>query len=63
MQAALDEAGKQGLGSAMHHAQLDVVNWNVMDSARAGLTSMEHWYGLPEAMFETQVIQDYPLDL
>jgi len=62
MQAALDEAGKQGLGSTMHHAQLDVVNWNVMDSARAGMTSMEHWYGLPEAMFVDKVIQDYPLD-
>jgi imidazolonepropionase-like amidohydrolase len=62
MLAALDEAGKQGLGSAMHHAQLDVVNWNVMDSARAGMTTMEHWYGLPEAMFEDRVIQDYPLD-
>ncbi len=62
MEAALDEAGKQGLGSAMHHAQLDVVNWNVLDSARAGMTTMEHWYGLPEAMFEDQVIQDYPLD-
>lgn len=62
MSAALDEAGKQGLGSAMHHAQLDVTGWNVLDSARAGLTTMEHWYGLPEAMFETQVIQDYPLD-
>jgi imidazolonepropionase-like amidohydrolase len=60
MEAALDEAKKQGLGSAMHHAQLDVVQWNVLDSARAGLTSMEHWYGLPEAMFEDQVIQDYP---
>ncbi len=62
MRAALDEAGKQGLGSMMHHAQLDVVNWNVMDSARAGLTSMEHWYGLPEAMFVDRVIQDYPVD-
>jgi imidazolonepropionase-like amidohydrolase len=62
MQAALDEADKQGLGSAMHHAQLDVAHWNVLDSARAGLTTMEHWYGLPEAMFEDQVIQDYPLD-
>jgi hypothetical protein len=61
MQAALDEAGKQGLGSAMHHAQLNVAHWNVLDSARAGLTTMEHWYGLPEAMFEDQVIQDYPL--
>jgi imidazolonepropionase-like amidohydrolase len=62
MRAALDEAARQGLGSAMHHAQLDVVNWNVLDSARAGLTSMEHWYGLPEAMFEDRVIQDYPAD-
>lgn len=62
MQAALDEAAKQDLGSAMHHAQLDVVNWNVLDSARAGMSTMEHWYGLPEAMFEDQVIQDYPLD-
>jgi imidazolonepropionase-like amidohydrolase len=62
MQAALDEAARQDLGSAMHHAQLDVAIWNVMDSARAGMTTMEHWYGLPEAMFEDQVIQDYPLD-
>jgi imidazolonepropionase-like amidohydrolase len=62
MRAALDEAEKQDLGSMMHHAQLDVVNWNTLDSARAGMTSMEHWYGLPEAMFEKQVIQDYPLD-
>jgi hypothetical protein len=62
MAAALDEAGEQGLGSAMHHAQLDVTGWNVLDSARAGLTTMEHWYGLPEAMFENQVIQDYPTD-
>lgn len=62
MKAALDEARKQGLGSAMHHAQLNVTHWNVLDSARAGLTTMEHWYGLPEAMFEDRVIQDYPLD-
>jgi len=62
MRAALDEAGKQGLGSTMHHAQLDVVNWNVMDSARHGMTSMAHWYGLPEAMFTDRVIHDYPAD-
>jgi hypothetical protein len=62
MSAALDEAAKQGIGSMMHHAQLDVVNWNVLDSARAGLGTMEHWYGLPEALFEDRLIQDYPLD-
>ncbi len=62
MRAALDETRQMGLGSAMHHAQLEVVNWNVLDSARSGMTTMEHWYGLPEAMFENQVIQNYPLD-
>lgn len=60
--AALDEAEKQGLGTMMHHAQLNVVRTNVVDSARLGLDSMEHWYGLPEALFTEQVIQDYPVD-
>jgi hypothetical protein len=59
MAAALDEAKKQNLGSMMHHAQLDVTNMNVVDSARLGLTTMEHWYGLPEALFEHQHIQNY----
>jgi amidohydrolase family protein len=59
MKAALDEAKKRGLRSMMHHAQLDVTNMNVIDSARLGLTTMEHWYGLPEALFENQHIQNY----
>ncbi len=62
MTAALDENRKLGLRSACHHAQLSVARWNVLNSARAGLTSMEHWYGLPEALFEDRTVQDYPLD-
>ncbi|MFD2565430.1 amidohydrolase family protein [Aquimarina rubra] len=62
MKAALDENKKLGLGSACHHAQTDVARWNVLNSARAGLTTMEHWYGLPEALFEDKTIQHYPLD-
>ena len=62
MSAALDENKKLGLRSACHHAQLDVARWNVLHSARAGLTSMEHWYGLPEALFEDRTVQNYPLD-
>jgi imidazolonepropionase-like amidohydrolase len=62
MAAALDENKKLGLGSACHHAQMSVARWNVLHSARAGLTSMEHWYGLPEALFEDRTVQDYPLD-
>ncbi len=62
MEAALQENKKLGLGSACHHAQLNVGWWNVINSARAGLTSMEHWYGLPEAMFDNKTVQDYPSD-
>lgn len=62
MTAALEENKRLGLGSACHHAQLDVARWNVLHSARAGLTSMEHWYGLPEALFFDRTVQAYPLD-
>ena len=62
MIAALDENNKLGLGSAMHHAQLRVAKWNVLNSARAGLTSMEHWYGLQEALFNDKTVQNYPYD-
>ena len=62
MEAALDEAVKQGLGSTEHHAQLNVTRMNVLTTASQGLTSMEHWYGLPEALFEDRIIQDYPVD-
>jgi hypothetical protein len=62
MDAALRENKSIGLRSACHHAQLDVARWNVLHSARAGLTSMEHWYGLPEALLVNQTIQDYRLD-
>ena len=62
MIAALDENNSLGLGSAMHHAQLSVAKWNVLNSARAGLTSMEHWYGLPEALFNDKIVQNFPYD-
>ena len=62
MQAALEENKRLGLGSACHHAQMSVARWNVLHSARAGLTSMEHWYGLPEALFDNRTVQDYPAD-
>lgn len=62
MQAALEENKKLGLRSAMHHAQMNVARWNVVHSAKAGLTSMEHWYGLPEALFTDRTVQHYKLD-
>lgn len=58
--AALDENKKLGLRSACHHAQLEVARMNVLATAKAGLTTMEHWYGLPEALFADRTVQDYP---
>ena len=62
MAALLDEAKKLGLGTQAHLAQTGVARMNVLDAARLGLGSMEHWYGLPEALFADRTIQDYPLD-
>ena len=62
MKAAIEEATKLGLPTAAHHSQVTVTQWNALDSAAAGLTSIEHWYGIPEAMFEDRTVQDYPYD-
>ncbi len=61
MDAALRENKRLGLRSACHHAQMDVGRWNVLNSAKAGLTTMEHWYGLPEALFTDRTVQNYPV--
>ncbi len=62
MDAAIRENKKLGLRSTCHHAQMNVAGWNVLNSARAGMTSMEHWYGLPEALFTNRTVQNYPPD-
>ncbi|GAB2571247.1 amidohydrolase family protein [Spirosoma areae] len=60
--AALEENKKLGLRSACHHAQLEVARMNALATAKAGLTSLEHWYGLPEALFDDKTVQNYPAD-
>ncbi|WP_249352101.1 MULTISPECIES: amidohydrolase family protein [unclassified Rudaea] len=60
LEAAFAELKKQGMRSACHHAQPDVSRVNVLTTARWGLTSMEHWYGLPEALFDDRTVQNYP---
>jgi len=60
--AVLDEAKKLGLRSACHLAQNAVGRTNMLDLARMGLTTMEHWYGLPESFLDHLTIQDWPLD-
>ncbi|HNR76331.1 MAG TPA: amidohydrolase family protein [Parvularculaceae bacterium] len=60
--AAFDEAKKQKLKTTMHHAQLAVAHADVLDTSARGLNSMEHWYGLPEALFADKALQNYPVD-
>jgi cytosine/adenosine deaminase-related metal-dependent hydrolase len=58
--AAIEEANKIGLHTTMHHAQPVVAYANVLTTSEHGLESMEHWYGLPEAMFTDRKLQRWP---
>ncbi|HEU4969849.1 amidohydrolase family protein [Sphingomonas sp.] len=60
--AAIEEAHKLGLHTTMHHAQPSVAYANVLTTSAHGLESMEHWYGLPEAMFTDREFQRWPND-
>jgi imidazolonepropionase-like amidohydrolase len=54
--AVLDEARKLGLRTA-HHMAVDETN--AWDAAAGGLTSIEHWYGVPDAAI-TDGLQSFP---
>ena len=58
MQAVWGEAKAQGLRIA-HHAA--VAETNAWDDARFGTTTIEHWYGIPDAAIENGV-QNFPAD-
>jgi len=60
--ALLDEAKKLKLGTTTHLAQMGVARMNILQAARLGMGGMEHWYGLPEALFADRTLQDYPAD-
>ncbi|MGN0096865.1 MAG: amidohydrolase family protein [Corynebacterium sp.] len=59
-EGALKETTALGLDSACHHEQRRVRQINAMTTARWGLRSIEHWYGLPEAMFRDRTVQNFP---
>lgn len=61
-QACLEEAGRLALGSACHHHQGWAAQATALDSARWGLSSVEHFYGLPEAMYGDKQLHPYALD-
>lgn len=50
MAALMDEAQKQGLRVAHH---IGVEETNAWDDIKFGTTSIEHWYGIPDAAIES----------
>jgi imidazolonepropionase-like amidohydrolase len=56
----LKGAEKHHLGSMAHLGQMGVYRLDAVIAARLGLGSLEHWYGLPEALFDNQAIQALP---
>ncbi len=62
MEALIDEAHQHGLGTVSHLSQTGVARMNALDAAELGLDMMTHYYGLFEALFEDQTIQDFPFD-
>lgn len=53
----MDEANRVGLRTAHH---VGVENMNAWDNAEFGTTTIEHWYGIPDAAVPG--IQDFPAD-
>jgi imidazolonepropionase-like amidohydrolase len=62
LEAMIDEARARGMGTTAHLTQMGIARMDVLDAARVGLHSMQHWYGLPEALFTDRQVQDFRLD-
>ncbi len=58
MAAMMDEARKQGM-RVMHH--VGVEETNAWDDIKGGTTSIEHWYGIPDAAIDSGR-QNFPSD-
>ncbi|MFC1555806.1 amidohydrolase family protein [candidate division KSB1 bacterium] len=61
-ETVLSESNALGLRVACHLSQSAVGRTNMLDLARMGLSTMEHWYGLPESFLANSTIQDWPVD-
>ena len=56
LRAALNEAHRQDLRAAHHIGVEETTAW---DDIQFGITSIEHWYGIPDAAFKDRV-QQFP---
>jgi hypothetical protein len=57
LRAIADEAGKLGMGVAVHIGQDGVVPMNAVQVAAAGVTTIEHHYGYAAATFTDRTVQ------
>ncbi len=62
MEALIDEANEQGMGTTAHLQQTGVARMNARDAAQLGMTGMTHFYGLFEALLRDHRVQPYRLD-
>jgi imidazolonepropionase-like amidohydrolase len=62
MKALISTARSLGLGTAAHLAQTGIARMNARDAARLGLQSLEHYYGLFDAILADYSVQPYPPD-
>jgi imidazolonepropionase-like amidohydrolase len=60
MKALISAARTHNLGTTAHLAQTGVARMNVRDAARLGLHSVEHFYGLFEALLADYTLPPYP---
>ena len=62
VEAILDEAKKQGLGTTAHLSQIGVGRMNALQAGRAGLGTVTHYYGHFESLLKNGPIQNWPVD-
>jgi dihydroorotase-like cyclic amidohydrolase len=62
MAAATDEGKKLGLRSMIHHSNSFTGQWNALNSAKAGIVSLEHLYGIPEMILADNSLPTWPSD-
>lgn len=62
LKTVFDECKARGIRSACHHTVTWTGRLSALDTCRMGLTSMEHFLGLAEALSETGAIQNYQAD-
>lgn len=63
MEALIDEAHKNGMGTTAHLDQMGIAQMNAIDAARVGLDTVTHYYGLFESMYEAHDVQPWPVDM